>query len=354
MPAHPVEGQSGVTLLVMSKVRGRVCAAGWVTIGVLCLPPAVGAQPKISVPVPRAERTADPNVFDTQQLVNAAHQLTTSDLPRLQASAEMGEARAQILLGLAYEMGAAGLMPQSVEALSWFLKAAEQGIVWAQVWAADFYFTGSPGVDRDFKKALALYTSAAERGDAKGAFFAGQMYFYGDGLMADHREAARWFRRALEVNPEVVQPMIELAEAPCSSAFCVALRQVMAAVMNGSVNRFIDGWDDGRREWDTNLKLPDTDRCGLTSADRTSAGEVQNYFCDSGVIADEERGVAMARQLADDVQKSLPAGFTRNERSDARPGPTTYFAREGFAHIRVSFNVTPGSAQHRVTLVVGP
>jgi hypothetical protein len=62
----------------------------------------------------------------------------------------------------------------------------------------------------------------------------------------------------------------------------------------------------------------------------------------------------MAKALADAVQAALPAGYQRRERSDLRPGPATFFAKDDYPHIRVTFNVTPGSAHHRVTLLVGP
>ena len=304
-------------------------------------PPAVGPQTRAAA-------------FDTSELVNASHQLQADDLPRLQARAESGEGRAQVLLGLAYEMGGAGLKPQPAMALSWFLKAADQGITWAQVWAADFYLSGTDGVERDVKRALMLYRSAADRGDPKAAFSVGQIYFYGDGVAADHPEAAAWYRRARASDEPIVERMIALTATPCASAFCVGLRQVVGAIMTASANRFIDGWDESKHEWDSTIKLPDNDRCGLTSADRTNAGEVQNYFCDSAQIADEARGTAMAKQLADAVQSALPGGYSRRERSDMRPGPSTFFAMEDFPHIRVTFNVTAGSAQNRVTLLVGP
>jgi hypothetical protein len=94
--------------------------------------------------------------------------------------------------------------------------------------------------------------------------------------------------------------MTELAEGACDSRFCVALRQVMGAMTSGAADRFVEDWNAAARE------------CGLTSSDRTSVGDV------------------------------------------ARPGPSTFFAREGYPHLRVSFNITPGSAQRRVTLLVGP
>jgi hypothetical protein len=294
------------------------------------------------------------NAFETSELVNAAHQLNAGDLPALQTRAERGEGRAQVLLGLAYEMGSAGLKPQPPQALSWFQKAADQGIVWAQIWAADFYLSGADGVERDAGRALKLYRSAADGGDLKAAFAVGQIYFYGDGVAPDHREAAAWYQRARALDAPGVEQMIVLTERPCTSALCVGVRQVVAGIMTQSVGRFVDGWDETRREWDSTITLPDSERCGLTSSDRTSAGDIQNYFCDSAQIPDQARGTAMAKELADAVQAALPARYSRRERTDMRPGPSTFFAMDDYPHVRVTFNVTPGSAQNRVTLLVGP
>jgi len=321
--------------------------------GSLAVPVAALDQSGSVAPLPSSPQAAADG-YDTSELINAAHQLSARDLPRLQARAEMGEGRAQVLLGLAYEMGSADLMPQASRALSWFLKAADQGVTWAAIWAADFYLNGVPGVEQDPARALTLYRSAAERGDPRAAFFVGQMYFYGDGVTADHREAAAWYKRAATSDVGVVQPMMALTEASCATPFCVAFRQIVGAVLTDSARRFIDGWDDTRKEWDSTITLPDSDRCGLTSSDRTSVGDVQNYFCDSTQVADEARGRALAKQLADTVQRALPSGYSRSERDDVRPGPSTFFALDGFPHIRVTFNVTPGSAQNRVTLLVGP
>lgn len=309
-------------------------------------------QPVRDLPTPPPDQAIEE--FETSELVNAANRLTADDLPRLRARADAGDARAQILMGLAYETGRAGLVQQPAEALRWFLKAAGQRISWAEVWAADFYFNGGSGVERDYPKALALYRSAAERGDPKAAFFVGQMFFYGDGVAADHREAAAWFRRALPADPELVQPLVDLADSACASQFCLALRQIVGAVMSDAAGRFIDGWDDASHEWESTIRLAGAERCGLTSSDRTSVGSVRNYFCDSAPIADEARGVEEARQLADQVAMALPGGYSRRERTDLRPGPSTFFARADFPNVRVTYNLTPGSAQHRVTLLVGP
>ena len=81
---------------------------------------------------------------------------------------------------------------------------------------------------------------------------------------------------------------------------------------------------------------------------RTNAGEVQNYFCDSAVIADELVGCRW-QNARDQVQSALPSA-TR-EASAAIP-PGRHVLRKGVPHIRVTFNVTPGSAERRVTLLV--
>jgi hypothetical protein len=302
-----------------------------------------------SLPPPQRSSTA----WDTQVLVNEAHNLPAEALPDVRRRAEAGDARSQVLLGLVLEMGAGDEKPMPAEALEWFLKAAGQGVAWAEVWAADFYFSGSSGVPKDTTRALALYKSAADHGDSRAAFFVGQMYFFGDGVATDHREAATWFRRARPADPETASRMVTLAEASCDTMFCVTLRQVVGAVMTGLADRFTGAWNDMTREWESLVALPDSDRCGLTSSDRTERGDVRNFFCDSELIADDARGRAMEKALADAVQHALPAGFDRKD-DLARQNPATFFSSDGYPHIRVSFNVTPGDAPRRVTLLVGP
>ena len=291
--------------------------------------------------------------WDTQVLVNEAHNLAVESLPDLRRRAEGGDARSQVILGLVLEMGAADQKPQPAEALSWFLKAAAQGVAWAEVWAADFYFSGSQGVPKDMYKALELYQSAANHGDTRAAFFVGQMYFFGDGVSTNQREAASWFRRAIPADPDTVTRMVALSEASCDSKFCIALRQVVGALMIGLADRFTGAWDDMTHEWESLIDLPDSDRCGLTSSDRTEMGDVRNFFCDSELIGDDARGKARAKELADAVQHALPSAFERKD-DFARENPATFFSRDGYPHIRVSFNVTPGDAPQRVTLLVGP
>lgn len=290
--------------------------------------------------------------WDTNKLVNEAHALMAADFERMRMEADMGDPHAQVLVGLAYEMGAADLMPNPPQALAWFLKAADQGVAWAQVWAGDFYYTGSPGVPRDLDRALALYRSAANKGEPRAAFFLGRMYFFGDGVPADFMEATQWFTRALPADPDMVRPMVALASSGCDTPACVALRQVVGSMVTKSADQYVGDWDDATREWDAAMSLPDFERCGFTSSDGSDKGDIQNYFCDSQVIADAAEGNRAAARVVDDVVRALP-GWEKSP-TTSNLGPAVLFSRAGFPRVRVSYNVTPGDAPRRVTILIGP
>jgi hypothetical protein len=297
-------------------------------------------------PVARAQQT-----WDTNTLVNEAHNLKEGDLDGLRQQAGGDDVHAEVILGLAYEMGAAGLMPDSVQALNWFLKAADRGIPWAEMWAADFYYTGSPGVPRDLYKAIELYRSSSEHGNPRAAFYVGRMYFFGEGVVTNHEEAAQWFKRALPADPQMVGRMVALSENGCASAFCLSLRQIVGAMTTDSAGQYAGEWDDATNEWDSVKTLPDFERCGLTSSNRTEKGDVQNYFCDTEVIEDAMVGAKAAARLADDVGSALGGGWTRT----AGDRPNAYFfSRDGYPRLRITYNVTRGDAPQRVTLLVGP
>lgn len=290
--------------------------------------------------------------WDTNKLVNEAHSLMAADLERMRSQADMGDPRAQVLVGLAYEMGAADLMPNPPEALSWFLKAADQGVAWAQVWAGDFFYTGSPGVPRNLDKALELYRTAAQMGDPRAAFFVGRMYFFGDGVPIDLSQAASWFQRAIPADPEMVRSMVTLANSGCAGPECVALRQVVGAMVSKTADQYVGDWDEVTREWEAAENLPDFERCGFTSSDRTEKGDPRNFFCDTQVIGNAAEGNRAAARVIDDVVRALP-GWERST-TTSNDGPAVLFTREGFPRIRVSYNVTAGDAPRRVTLLIGP
>jgi hypothetical protein len=291
--------------------------------------------------------------WDTQALVREAGALTAEDLPPLEERATKGDARSQVLLALANEMGSAGLTANAVQALAWLRKAVDQGVAWAEMWAGDFYYTGSAGVPRDLYEAMRLYQLSSSHGNPRAAFFVGRMYFFGEGVAVNHAEAAAWFRRAAPVDPEFIARMVALAEAPCQTSFCVSFRQLLGARMAQLPEIFVGDWDDLSSEWESVKDLPGSfARCGFTSSNRTSEGEVENYFCDTDPIEDAAVGNATAKDVADQVATALSADWSRStEMRDA--GSAYFFTRPEFPRVRVSYNATQGKAYQRVTVLIG-
>jgi hypothetical protein len=289
--------------------------------------------------------------WDTQALVREASTLKVEEVAPLRQRADAGDPRAQVLMGLATEMGAADLMPNSVQALDWFSRAADQGVAWAEAWAGDFYYTGSNGIPKDLYKALERYRSAADHGDSRAAVAVGRMYFFGEGVSADLAEAGKWFGRGAPAQGVLAGRMAALAIAPCADAFCVSLRQLIGAVMTMS-DEYAAEWNDMTHEWESLRTLPRFERCGFTSSDRTDMGDIQNFFCDTEVLADAEAGSRTASVVADDVAAALPPRWSRGtETPGARD--SYLFSADGFPRIRVTYNRTPGMAPQRVTLLIG-
>lgn len=88
---------------------------------------------------------------------------TQASLWRL--AAEMGNAGAQLNLGVMYDFGQ-GVPEDDVEAVKWYRKAAEQGLAQAQFNLAVMYDDGE-GVPEDDDEAVKWYRKAAEQGLAE-------------------------------------------------------------------------------------------------------------------------------------------------------------------------------------------
>ena len=74
---------------------------------------------------------------------------------------------------------------------------ARQGDAGAQFILGLMYFKGK-GVPEDHREAAKWFRKAAEQGDAGAQFNLGVMYFKGEGVPEDHREAVKWLRKAAE------------------------------------------------------------------------------------------------------------------------------------------------------------
>ena len=69
---------------------------------------------------------------------------------------------------------------------------------YATAWAADFAKGLAAAEAGDFVAALIEWKPLAEQGNAAAQYNLGNIYYNGDGVLVDHKEAAKWFRLAAE------------------------------------------------------------------------------------------------------------------------------------------------------------
>ncbi len=86
-------------------------------------------------------------------------------------AAELGDADAQVTLGVMYENGR-GVTQDYQKAVKWYLNAAELGNVDAQLYLGFMYEKGK-GVAQDYKQAYKWFTIAAGQGYKRAQFYLG-------------------------------------------------------------------------------------------------------------------------------------------------------------------------------------
>jgi Sel1 repeat len=113
---------------------------------------------------------------------------------RLAASADNGDAAAQLKLGMRYYEGVSREHPSDYqEALKWFHRAADQGNAEAQARIGMMYHFGK-GVPQDDAEAARWYLLAANGGYAWAQLQLFDMYDRGVGVPRDHQEAKKWLK----------------------------------------------------------------------------------------------------------------------------------------------------------------
>jgi hypothetical protein len=110
----------------------------------------------------------------------------------LTASAENGDAAAQLKLGMRYYEGEGRRYPHDYEeALKWFHRAADQGNAEAQARIGMIYHFGR-GVPRDDAEAARWYLLAANGGYGWAQLQLSDMYRRGAGVPRDDQESRKW------------------------------------------------------------------------------------------------------------------------------------------------------------------
>lgn len=111
-------------------------------------------------------------------------------------AANQGNPAGQRILGFLYEAGF-GVKRNDAEAARWYRKAAEQGDAEAQISLGRLYEMGL-GVGQSYAAAAKWYRMAASQGNAKGQLRLGILFNEGKGMKQDNAEAAKWYRLAAE------------------------------------------------------------------------------------------------------------------------------------------------------------
>ena len=125
------------------------------------------------------------------------------EITDLLAKAEAGQADAQTIAGVLYEIGR-GVAKDDAQAAKWYRKAADQGVAEAQFNLALLYKSGR-GVPKDLTEASNWMRKSADQGNAKAQFNLGVMYEKGEGLPKNDVEAIRWFTAAAEQGDATAQ-----------------------------------------------------------------------------------------------------------------------------------------------------
>ncbi len=126
--------------------------------------------------------------------------LAATEVTRIRTAADQGDKESQYQLGNMFVFGR-GVTRDTVQAMSWWRKAAEQGLTSAQLRIAAAFENGSLGLPKDPAQAFAIYRQIANlpEGGHPGVYYAMAMsYAGGVGAPRDDAQAIQWFRRAAE------------------------------------------------------------------------------------------------------------------------------------------------------------
>jgi TPR repeat protein len=118
------------------------------------------------------------------------------DMAALKASAERGDTKAQVRLGVVYATGD-GVATNEIEAVQWFRKAAEKGDAAGEYSLGEMYLAGR-GVEANLPEGVTWIRRAAEHGDPRGQCNLAALYAQGQGVPRDDDEAAKWMRKAAD------------------------------------------------------------------------------------------------------------------------------------------------------------
>lgn len=134
------------------------------------------------------------NNMTVEEMVTLINSDNKKGLETVRGIANSGNADAQLLVGIMYQMGVGGEEHQA-DAAYYFRMAAEQGIASAQTYLGKCYLAGD-GVPEDNNKAFEWFEKAAKQGDAEGQFQLGRCYEEGWGTEKIENLAYQYYSKS--------------------------------------------------------------------------------------------------------------------------------------------------------------
>lgn len=120
------------------------------------------------------------------------------------ADAEAGNTKAMVMIGLYYAQGITVEKDQN-KSNEWMAKAAELGDATAELNMGIGYKIGLGDLKKDDAVAIKWFKSAAEKGQPQAQYELGVAYQYGSGIKRDLERAREWYLKAAEQNHSAAQ-----------------------------------------------------------------------------------------------------------------------------------------------------
>jgi len=230
--SKPVTGNYGQTRLLP---RPRGATTGPPEYVVPSTPPPLGVAP--------AQRAAAEQLW--QQAADLVDRNRYRDaMPLLFKAANMGHARAQSMLGIAFQDGE-GVKANDRAAAYWFSAAASQGHRAAQYALGGMYEEGEGGLPKSLARATELYIKIANQGFDKAQLVMGVQYELGEGVPPSRPKAIELLRQAGGEGTELANVLAD-RNTPARFADAVALGNYLARIRSA---QFAASWASARASW---------------------------------------------------------------------------------------------------------
>ncbi len=179
--------------------------------------PASYAQP--AGYAPRSKETTTPNQekFCAYKRKSEYKPILASEFGAVLQKAKAGDADAQFMLGVAYELGLGGAPMDLSAAAHWYERATKACNHQSSMHRLGYLFLYGLGVAEDIEQGLRLWKSAALHNHVDAQMDLARAYEVGEKSKSSAEESRRWYAMAARNGDE--QAAMKLAELPATKTF---------------------------------------------------------------------------------------------------------------------------------------